>query len=219
LERQILPEAFIDNDVVLKLCRIGHLADLARCLGKAEASLAVLGSLRFVLGSQIGPHDPDRAALESFLSSVEEAEPSEREIMLAAQLEEAAQRAGHAIDGGESLLFAMAARQAARVATGDKRAILGLAALAADLPDCRLLVGAVVTLEWLASALVELHGIEVVRASVCAKPSVDRTLCVCFQCQQHVCTAAEVRAALFSYQNDLASRTNGFVTSDLAPTS
>jgi predicted nucleic acid-binding protein len=214
-----LPDALIDNDVVLKFCRIGHLADLAGCLGRTEASLAVLGSLRFVLGSLVGPQDPDRPALDSFLMSVEEAEPSEHEIRLAAQIEEAAQRAGHAVDAGESLLFAMGASQSIRVATGDKRAILGLAALVADLPDCRFLLGSVVTLEWLASALLVSRGLEVVRASICSQPSVDRTLCACFQCKQVSCTAADVRAALLSYQSDLAGRTNGLVTADLAPAS
>ena len=211
-----MPKAFVDNDVVLKLCRIGHLDDLSGCLGHTEADLAVLGSLRFVVGPRIGADDPGRATFDTFLERVEEAEPTDAEIRLAARMEEAAQHAGHAVDGGESLLFAMAAGRTARVATSDKRAVEGLAAILAEVPDCGSLRGAVVTLEWLASALVLRHGVGSIRAAVCAAPGIDRTLCACFQCQRASCTADDVRAALGSYQRDLARRADGLVGTDLA---
>ena len=158
------------------------------------------------------------AALTAFLGEVSEAEPSDADILLAAQMEEVAQRMGHAIDDGESLLFAMAITQAARVATGDKRAVQGLAAIAGDMPVCTALSGTIVTMEWLASMLVLRHGVDTIRDTVCAAPEVDRALRVCFQCSRDACTSDDVYAALASYQGDLARQTKGFVTVDLPTT-
>lgn len=212
-----MPDTLVDNDIVLKLCRFGHLNDLAACLGHDAGGLAVLGSLRFKIGGMLTKDAIARTAFEAFLPQVEEAEPSEAEVLLAAQMEEAALQAGHAVNGGESLLFAMAVTRAARVATGDKRAVEGLAAISDAVPACRALVGAVVTLEWVASALVARRGLTCVRAAVCAKPQVDRALCACFQCHRDACTVDDVHAALSSYQGDLARRTAGFVGAALSP--
>ena len=210
-----MPDTFVDNDVVLKLCRFGRLPDLAVCLECEGADLRVLGSLRYKIGQIVSSDAGMIAALIDFLDEVSEAEPSNADILLAARMEEAAQRAGHAVDEGESLLFAMAIASSAQVATGDKRAVEGLAAIASDVPACTALSGAILTMEWLASALVLRHGVDTIRAVVCASPGVDRALYACFQCSRDVCTSEEVRAALTSYQCDLARRTNGFVNGAL----
>ena len=214
-ERRSLPDTFVDNDVVLKLCRFGRLADLAGCLEQRGSDLRVLGSLRFKIWPMVASDAGMNAALTAFLGEVSEVEPSDADILLAAQIEEAAQRMGHAVDDGESILFAMAIAQAAQVATGDKRAVQGLAAIAGDVPACMALSGTILTMEWLASTLVLRHGVDTIRDAVCATPKVDRAMEICFQCSRDSCTSDDICAALASYQRDLARQTKGFVTADL----
>lgn len=213
-----LPDTLVDNDIVFKLCQINYLHDLAGCLGSADTPLWILGSLRFVLGPLIVQHADEhmQALFQTFLTSAESLEPSDAEIALAAQLAEAAMRTGHAVDGGESLLFAVALTRSARIATGDKRAVRGFAAIAGDEPGYDALKGSIVTLEWIVSALVARHGHEGVRAAVCAVPGADCTLSICFRCQGDVCNQADVTDALGSYQRSLSRETAGFVVPTLA---
>ena len=210
-----MPETFVDNDIVFKLLRIGYLDDLAMCLGHDEAQVAVLETLRFKLAVMLKGDAPARDALNAFLARIAIPEPSDAEVLLAARLEESALKRGYAVDGGESILFAMAASQGSRIATGDKRAIAGLAAIAEEETACQALFGAFFTLEWLACALIGLRGAEPIRNAVCAHPQVDRTLHACFECYRNVCSSADIQAALSSYQRDLAEKTNGFVSPKL----
>lgn len=213
-----MPSTLVDNDIVLKLCQINHLHDLAECLGNNEDPLLILGSLRFVLGPLIAGYNDEvmQTLFNNFLLSAEPIEPSDDEVTLAAQLAEAAMQTDHAVDGGESLLFAVALNRSARIATGDKRAVRGLAAIAINEPGCDALRGSVVTLEWIVSALVARRGHENVRAAICAMPRADRTLSICFRCQGNVCTQEDVTDALGSYQRSLSVETAGFVVPTLA---
>lgn len=213
-----MPDTLVDNDIVLKLCQINHIHHLADCLGGVDNTLYILGSLRFVLGPLIAQQADKgvQASFQDFLASVEPLEPSDAEASLAARLAEAAMRSGHAVDGGESLLFAVALTRFARIATGDKRAVKGLAAIASDEPGYNALKGSIVTLEWIISALVARYGFEGVRAAVCAVPSVDCTLSICFRCQGNICTQSDVTDALGSYQRSLSQETAGFVVPTLA---
>lgn len=199
------------------MCMINHLDDLASCLD-STAPLWILGSLRFVLRPIVEQQSSERMrkSFDSFLAGSEELEPSDEEIGLATQLAEAAMRAGHAVDGGESLLFSVALTRSARIATGDKRAVKGLSAIVGDVPRCNGLKGAIVTLEWIISALVVRHGHEVVRISICSTPRSDKTLSICFRCHGEVCTQSDVTDALASYQRSLSQETGGFVKSTLA---
>lgn len=213
-----LPDTLVDNDIVLKLCQINYLNDFARCLGNIDAPIQILGSLRFVLNPLIASQANDvmRTSFDRFLTDAEVLEPSDAEVILAAQLAEAASRTGHAVDGGESLLFAVALTRSAKLATGDKRAVKGFAAIADEEPNYDALKGSIVTLEYIVSALVERHGSEIVRAAICAVPDADRTLSICFRCQGNTCTKADVIDALGSYQRNLSQETAGFVTPMLA---
>lgn len=213
-----MPETFVDNDVVLKLCQFGCLADLVRCLCGNGSNIFVLGSLRFKIGPMVASDVGRRKTLDTFLGEVSEAEPTDADILLAAQMEEIAQRVGHAVDEGESLLFAMAIARAAWVATGDKRAVEGLAAIAGDMPICTTLAGQILTMEWLANALILHRGVNEIRQVVCAAPKVDRALGICFQCTRDRCTYEDVHTALTSYQSNLARRTGGFVEAILPST-
>ncbi len=218
-ERLILPETFVDNDIVLKLLRIGYLDDLATCLGHGDAEMAVLETLRFKIGGMLAGEPDALTVFIEFIARVAEPQPTDAEVLLAARMEEAALLAGHAVDGGESVLFAMAASRGARVATGDKRAVIGLASLAEIEMACKALAGTVLTLEWLTCALLEWHGVDAVRDAVCAANEIDRTLGICFACHREECPVDDIRAALSSYQRDLSNRTNGFVSPALpAPT-
>jgi hypothetical protein len=214
----ILPSTFVDNDVIWKACQFRLLVDLPQALGIAGEEMTVLGSLRYVIGPKVEASEVDetRQTFQEFLEAAEEIEPDEAELKFAAHIEEAALRMSVAIDGGESLLVAVALNRGARhFVSGDKRAIKGLSILATNDAKLRELAGYIVTLEQVAFSIAQLKGCDAVRSAVCALPKVDRALAACFMCHQPECSIEGVRDALSSYQRQLSKDTNGFVKDDL----
>src|SRR6185503_5833439 len=121
--------------------------------------------------------------LEQFIAEAIVVEPIDEEQKFAAALELLAQREGLPFDTGESQLCAvLITRAVPQLLTGDKRAIAALARLL-DLED-RLepARGRVRCLEQLVRLLIDRAGIDHVRIAVCAEPSVDRALAMCFSC-------------------------------------
>ena len=214
----ILPSTFLDSDIIWKACQFSLLVDLPLALGIAGEEMAVLGSLRYVIGPKVEASGVDiiRQAYQEFLGTAVEIEPNEAELKFAAHIEEAALRMSVAIDGGESLLVAVALSRGIRhFVTGDKRAIKGLSILATDDVKLREIAGYIVTLEQVVFSIAQLKGCDAVRSAVCALPKVDKALTSCFMCHQPECSIEDVRDALGSYQRKLSKDTNGYVTDNL----
>lgn len=177
----------VDNDILIKGACYRVLDGIAALFGAED--VGVLGQARFVVASRlVRDHrirDSDGAAShwEWFLDHVEELEPSEDEVTLAAQIEEVAARAGLQFDGGESLLTAVCIlRRSTRLITGDKRAIESAEAMLPDVPALGHLEQRVLSLEQLLLLLSEELVQEQLRSKVCAEPSIDRAATACFAC-------------------------------------
>lgn len=208
----------LDNDVLIKMSawRLG--GPLTDCLTTASGPPAMLGVAAFVIRRKlgnIGLRDP--AAAEASFTLLCDAlslvEPTEEELQTAAALEEAANRADLQFDTGESQLAAILLhRDAALLATGDKRAIAALAVLA---PDA--LAGRVAPLEALLRQIAARIGIEQLRAHICSEPGADRSAAICFAChREEAIITAEVEACLASYLGDLAKAAKPILISDAA---
>lgn len=194
-----------DNDVVLKAASYR----LAERLWHEQ--LGVLGAARFVLPRALDrgrgrDKEAARIALDELLTSSEALEPTEHEVAIAAELERDAQRAGLALDAGESQLAAIVVeRDLAFLDTGDKRAIRAFAVLEHE--ACRALRRHLRCLEQLFMPLLEADDFAEVVAAVCAEPDVDTAITICFVCRSGGASSPEdVRAGLESYICDLERR-------------
>jgi hypothetical protein len=199
-------EVAVDNDVVLK----------AVCYGLAQefwpqatpGRLGVLGSARYVVSSCI-----ERASLNKekatvvvdmaeFLASSQVLEPSAEELALAVELELAAQLAALPLDGGESQLCAIViVRELSALHSGDKRAIASLDALLATVAALGALEDKVICLEQIVLwAISERERFGQIAPAICAEPSVDKTLSICFSCFSEATAEHQaVQEALESY--------------------
>src|SRR5262245_752495 len=118
----------IDNDIVLKTCCYDAVDQLIGCLYATARTLHVLGFIKYVLTKAIKKRvnivNKERAAacIDRLLGRVALLEPSDEDLALAAEFEEAAQSCEVELDGGESQLLAVLIRRSATLLlTGDKR--------------------------------------------------------------------------------------------------
>jgi len=181
----------VDNDVLHKGTCFQLLSELLRAVAGAERC-AVLGQARFVVGKRLRKRpltqgvESALAYFESAFADLEMIEPSSEEIAAAAELELAAQRLAVALDGGESLLTAVASsRKITRLFTGDKRAIEALEKMLEQrVATVEYLIGRLVCLEqgfdWMLAR--ELATIAMCRQAVCREKAVDIALAICFSC-------------------------------------
>ena len=123
-------EALVDNDILMKGACYGLLDELLSQTVSSIALLGILGATQFVVAKKIRKRvlRRDREAavksLEAFIQRITIVEPTTDEQRMAADFELAAQRAGVALDTGESQLCAVLVIRAVRqLYTGDKRAI------------------------------------------------------------------------------------------------
>lgn len=181
-------DTVVDNDLILK----------SVCYGLAEAfwpeddpkSIGVLGAARYVVRHEIDSASLNRGPeaahsdLSLFLGRCEELEPTEVEIALAAEIELCGQEHGLALDNGESQLAAIVVTRDLRLLeTGDKRAITGLEEARSHVEALDALRGRVRCLEQIARRAIDNEeGFGGFSTGVCAEPSVDRSLSICFGC-------------------------------------
>jgi len=178
----------VDNDLILK----------SVCYGLAEAfwpeaelkSIGVLGAARYVVRHEIdraslnrGP-EAAQSDLSLLLGRCKELEPTEEEISLAAEIELCGQENGLALDNGESQLAALVVTRDLRLLeTGDKRAINGLEEARSHIEALDALRGRVRCLEQIARRAIDIEeDFGGFSTGVCAEPSVDRSLSICFGC-------------------------------------
>lgn len=194
----------IDNDVLLKIAAWRLEDALLAAMTTPAGTPAMLSVARHVVGRRLarrGLADAPSAiaAFRRLCAAMAMLEPEPDEIVMAADFEEAATRAGLELDAGESQLLAMLiAREARLLLTGDKRAIVGIAGLGVVAAQAR--VGA---LDQLARMLAERIGVDALRSAICAERVADTALAICFACHREECPAAEIIAGLDSYCGDI----------------
>ena len=196
----------IDNDVLIKMARYRLLTSGAFSSITGDAAPGVLSAARFVAEKRIARNAPverrDDALAEfrEFFRRVEILEPSDRELLLALSLEDAAQALGLALDAGESQLVAIVTvRRLERMLSGDKRALIALERLVGTVSELQGSLGVAVCLEQVMACLVAELGVDECRESVCADPSADRALSISFSCGLQTAPLDGVLAGLRSY--------------------
>lgn len=179
----------VDNDVIYKSICYGLALQLFLMIPSEIKDVGFLGSARFVVRGRLRRAPPTRgsavalADFEALLKQTTTLEPTQEEVLLAAELELTAQRLGLNLDGGESQLCIMTARRGfSSIVTGDKRAIAALEVVLATLNKIAELAGKVICLEQLFLRLVAVSDPAPIRAAVCREAGVDRALSVCFGC-------------------------------------
>lgn len=198
--------ATIDNDVLLKLACFGLLDKLLEALRVDADNAYILGAAKFVIRRAIdrrfSENNKQRASaqFESFISAVNQVEPTEDEIGFATEIEDAAIRNGVEVDVGESLLTSITIKRSIELlATGDKRAIVGLEKLIALMPSLEEIKGRVACFEQIMQALASLVGIDEIRDRVCSEPETDIALTMCCSCSNPSAAATSLLDGLTSY--------------------
>jgi hypothetical protein len=203
-------EALVDNDILMKGACYGLLHELLTQTVSSTDLLGILGATRFVVAKKIRKRglrrDKETAVkcLEAFIQSITAVEPTTDEQRMAADFELAAQRAGVALDTGESQLCAVLIFRAVRqLYTGDKRAIQAMQELLEV--DTRLLAicNRVKCLEQLVLQSITEANVSLLRAAICSEPETDVALTICFSCTSKGTSLEEISHALNSYINDL----------------
>jgi predicted nucleic acid-binding protein len=179
-----VPDAAVDNDVLIKAACYGLAAEL-----DGSRSLGVLGAAKYVVAGRIermtlsGDREAARAAALDLIARNLVLEPSRDELDLAASIETSAQRQGLELDSGESQLAAMIVhRGIGLLETGDKRAIKGFEVLLDELSALAPLRGRLRCLEQIVARCLDAVGHDALARAVCSEPEVDKTLSICFRC-------------------------------------
>jgi hypothetical protein len=213
-------EALVDNNILMKGACYGLLDELLSQTVSSTDLLGILGATRFVVAKKIRKRvirrDKEAAirSLDAFIQRVTIVEPTTDEQLMAADFEVAAQRAGVALDTGESQLCAvLVVRVVRQLYTGDKRAIQAMQELLETDVRLRSLCGKVKCLEQLVLQSITGNNVSLFRAAVCSEPETDVALTVCFSCASAEASLEGIRYALSSYINDLRKRAQQILTS------
>jgi hypothetical protein len=204
--------AIADNDILLKGACYGLLPVLMACV-PGRGAVGILGASKFVVPKMIvrtrlqGDSAVARACFAAFVAENEVLEPSTEEQQMAAFLEVSAQQRALNLDAGESQLVAiLVSRCLPWMVTGDKRAIASLEDLLDSDTRLQVMSGKIKCLEQLvAAALATMDG-DQMRRTICAEPTVDKTLSICFSCSSAEVDLARVLEGLASYIADLRGR-------------
>lgn len=194
--------ALLDNDVLIKVSAYklsGITLDRTTFEGVPPA---MLGVGRFVVRDRLARSSrfaDGAAALTCFnemLPGLSLLEPTDAELQQAAEFESYALSTNSELDGGESQLLAiLISRSAKLLATGDKRAIKAIEAIAAVEAQ-----GRIACFEQLVASIALAISTNDLQSAICSEPNADKALSICFKCaSQAPLTAAAVSEALNSY--------------------
>ncbi len=179
----------LDNDVLIKASCYSiseELIDILSAFGGAN----VVGVTRYIVEKQIQRSSRviDKISANSefkkLLASLTDIEPTEAEILLAAELETHALEKNLHIDSGESQILAIALyRTAMMMVTGDKRAIGGIEPVLEAIGKSGLCDGRVVCLEQIIMSVLSRLSAEDLQKKVCREIHADKTLTLVFSCK------------------------------------
>ena len=212
----MVTSSYWDNDIIHKLAALDLVEDAIQTFGLTVGEVRVLATApyRFFL------NDPDRAA-RRWGSAVA---PRIHALLRASQTLTDSPPPPYdslkrvlTIDAGEAQLLAFAAVDpAARLFTGDKRALAGLATA----PSCASVVaslqGRVVCLEQVVQAVIGAKGFEHVRSCAAQGLHCDTVLRIVFGSDQ-AASLETVEEGLRSYVGELRSNTKGLFVPSSAP--
>ena len=181
-------EVLVDADVLIKLAGYSLLAAIVHpgCATGCRGKPALLAASRYVALSHLRKKAANAgraiSRLESYCGQAVLLEPSQAELRLAADLEEAAAMADVDLDVGESQLCAIALQRGlSALLTGDKRAIVAAESLLADRPVLEGLSSRLACLEQAMVLATRRLGPFTVRDLVLAERRMDKAIDICFQ--------------------------------------
>jgi hypothetical protein len=210
--------AALDNDIVLKGACYDLFESMLAVVPAELSKVGYLGAAPFVIMSLLDRVDlskrPEivRDALLNFFKNAVVLEPTVDETKAAAEIEYAAQRKNLQLDVGESQLCVMAiTRKIPWLVTGDKRAIRALEALLAEVHLISALTGRVICLEQLIIRAIKKFGGLEIRKCICAETKVDKTLAICFECDNAKVAHDVGETGLQSYITDLRKSANSLL--------
>ncbi len=203
----------VDNDFLLKGASYGLLIEMIGAISSEIEHVSILGAAKFVVLKRLEKNGNCFAPLESkshFLKFLETAcvlEPTQEEILFAAELESQAQRAGMGMDEGESQLIAIViCRNFTNLATGDKRAIAALGFLRELSSDLQHIDGKVICLEQVFYRLLSVMDPDVIKAAICNEPNADKAISICFSCNTSSVEPSHWQEGLYSYISNIRSK-------------
>jgi hypothetical protein len=197
-----MPErVLLDNDVVLKIASYRLGSDLISATTDDEVPPSILAVAKHVIRSLVDRSKKllnkvaTAAELEAIFDKVQQLEPTQEEIVLAADFEEAASELALELDGGESLLFAILLKRKARlIVTGDKRAIRALEQISTTGGH-----GCVACFEQLIATIAASAGHSGLRINICTEPNADKAMTICFSCGDASVKSSSIDEGLRSY--------------------
>lgn len=204
--------ALLDNDIIFKCACFDCVGDLAQVIGDG-VSPHRLSLAEFVLrrkiskSSRISDKTGAQSRLATCLGWSTALEPTDEELSLAADVEDAAQQLNVSFDSGESQLLAvLVVRQARGLYTGDKRAIEGLGPLAGHLAMSESIINKIVCFEQVMLILLRILGAKELASRVCREAEVDKAASTCCGCASGGSDEAGITEGLNSYINQLRGR-------------
>lgn len=198
--------SLMDNDVLHKTTSYGLLQSIVDETVEIHEKYGVLGAAKHVVRRKLKKCPPSRGyerAIEEFnntFSYIQEIEPTNSEVELAACLEYEAQRLNLELDAGESLLCAVfLSRELNHILTGDKRAIKAVEELITAGKISEKIASKLICLEQAFQWLLQKHGAEYIRTAVCSERNVDRAISNCFSCSSPEIPSESIGLGLESY--------------------
>lgn len=171
----------VDNDIVIKLARMdtypAGLASLGRLpdqVGSLRVMLRYMGIADESRRARLTSNEAEADRLNSALHSIVEIEMSNAEAQTAAAVMKVVLENDLDLDEGElALIIVAAARGSLDVATGDKRALRSLPALARSWSQVSALKQRFICLEQVFKCLCKAYGISHIRTAVGTSPRAD----------------------------------------------
>ena len=181
-------ELLVDTDVLIKLAVYGLFEAISHpgCAEGCDQNSGLVAAAKFSSRRALKrkASDPQVASghLEAYFRSARVLEPTEDELLLAAELEEAAAQLGGSLDIGESQLCAIAiTRGRPTILTGDKRAVVAAEKMIGHVEQMDTLAESIACLEQAIVLATDRLGAVAVRAAIVSEPRADMALSICFQ--------------------------------------
>lgn len=179
----------VDNDVVVKLARLGCFVEGMAALGRKPnecgsifAMLRYMGIMDASRRARLCPTESEQERLQTALNSMVVVELTDAEVSLAAHFMAHALSVELDLDEGEVMLLAVAmSRDGLDIATGDKRALRALAPLARADAAVMKMQGRFYCLEEIFVRLARTHGQNFVRQAIARSPKADTTISAVFE--------------------------------------
>ncbi|CAM3345916.1 hypothetical protein [Asticcacaulis taihuensis] len=199
-------EILLDNDIIIKSSQFSITDELVKSLNN-YGSPHILSVSAFVILKQVTAKkklsNPGQISKNctTLLGHLNRIEPTEKEISLAADLEDQARTMLLELDVGESQLLAILMNRGSRLmVTGDKRAIIGIEQFIKGKFEFK---HKIACFEQLLLEIIGMHDFDTLRAKICTEAVADKAISICFSCLSGESQKDSALSGLSSYINSV----------------